>query len=188
MRRVLKVGTAVLSVALVCSGCQSPTDPDDTIGVDDFVEASANPSPANASASTDGKTYRVARNNQPDDILLYDWKTTFSVTVTLNGQSTNKDLDLAFPVDITAVTAKVQQASGGIVTPPTGSDTEHYESVVVSSSGSQFSGANTSNNFTLDVWYDLPSLRKEALITISIGLKDKDGRIFTKTLDVKVAP
>jgi hypothetical protein len=34
----------------------------------------------------------------------------------------------------------------------------------------------------------LPSLRKEALITIVIALVDDDGRTFQKNIDVKVNP
>jgi hypothetical protein len=177
-----------LSTALVCAACQSPTDPDDTIGVDDFVDGSISPDPVNAIESPDGKTYRVPRNNEPDEIRLYDWKATFSASVRLNDTANDKDLDLAFPVKIASIGVTVQQASGGIVTPPTGGDTVHSEYVVRDSSGSRFSGANTANNCNIDVWYDLPSLRKEALITVSIGLVDDDGRAFTKTIDVKVNP
>jgi hypothetical protein len=182
-------GAAVLVAASVLLvGCQSPTDPDDTLGVDDFVEASVSPDPATAAAST-GRTYRVVRgNNQPDEILEFDWKTTFTVTVRLNDKAADSDLDLAFPVDITAATVKVQQATGGIVSPPTGGDTEHQDYVIAQTSGNRYTGASTSNSITFDIWYDLPNLRKEALVTVTIGLKDTDGRTFTKTFDVRVAP
>jgi multisubunit Na+/H+ antiporter MnhF subunit len=192
MLRVWKIGVAVMAAmaaTMFMSACQSPTDPDDIIGVDDFVEASVSPDPALAAESPDGKTYRVVRgNNQPDEILAYDWKTTFITTIRLNDQANDKDLDLAFPVDITAVSVGVKQASGGIVTPPTGGEIEHSEFLVGQSSGNRFAAANTANNFMLDVWYDLPSLRREALITVTIGLKDSENRAFTKTIDVKVAP
>ena len=190
MLRVVNEKTLILmlSTALLCAACQSPTDPDDTIGVDDFVEGSVSPDPVNAIDSPDGKTYRVARNNEPDEIRLYDWKATFSTTVRLNDTANDKDLDLAWPVKITSIAVTVQQASGGIVTPPSGSDTVHSEYVARDSSASSFSGANTANNFMVDVWYDLPSLRKEALITVAVGLADDDGRTFTKTIDVKVNP
>ncbi len=178
----------MLSTALLCAACQSPTNPDDTIGVDDFVEGAITPDPVNAIDSPDGKTYRVPRNNEPDDIRLYDWKATFSASLRLNDTANSKDLDLAWPVKITSVAVTVQQASGGIVTPPTGTDTVHSEYVVRDSSGSSFSAANQANSFTVDVWYDLPSLRKEALITVAVGLVDDDGRTFTKTVDVKVNP
>jgi hypothetical protein len=34
----------------------------------------------------------------------------------------------------------------------------------------------------------VPNLRKEALITVTIALKDTDGGTFTKNYDVRVAP
>jgi hypothetical protein len=64
----------------------------------------------------------------------------------------------------------------------------HSEYVVYNSTGNTFASSNTSNEFSADLWYDLPSLRKEALITITIGLADNDGRTFQKTIDVKVNP
>ena len=182
-------GAAVLALASVLvGGCQSPTDPDDVIGVDDFVEASASPDPASADASS-GRTYRVVRgNNQPDEILEFDWKTTFTVTIRLNNTAADADLDLAFPVDITAATVKVQQATGGIVSPPTGGSIEYQDYVIAQTSGNRYASANSAHSITFDIWYDLPNLRKEALITVTIGLKDTDGRTFTKTFDVRVSP
>ena len=179
---------ALLVAGSALYGCQSPTDPDDVIGVDDFVEASVNPDPAMADSST-GRTYRVVRgNNQPDDILEYDWKTTFTVTVRVNDRAADEDLELEFPLDITSATVKAQQASGGIVTPPSGGDVEHSEFTISQSTGSQFGAINTSNSITFDVWYDMPNLRKEALMTVTIAMKDAEGRTFTKIKEVRVAP
>ncbi len=178
---LLLMSTAILA------GCQSPTSPDDTLEVDDFLEISLTPDPANAQESTDGKTYRVVRgNNQPDDILLFDWKTTFTLTLMLNGRADDKDT-LAFPVDITSVTLSVKQASGGIVTPPAAGETEHY-SYVTQASANRFVVVNQSISITFDVWYDLPSLRKEALVSVAITFKDNEGQTFSKTYDVRVAP
>lgn len=170
------------------AACQSPTDPDDTPSVDDFLETSASPNPAIAGESTDGRTYRVVRgNNQPDEILRYDWKTSFSVTARLNDKADDEDY-LTFPVNLTSATVTVKQASGGIVTPPTGGEVEHSEFVVTRSTSNLFAAINTSNTFDFDVWYDLPSLRKEALITVTLTFTDDDGVTFTKTVDVPVAP
>ena len=189
MRRTNGKGTALLLAGcMLLAGCQSPTDPDDIIGVDDFVDASANPDPANADRST-GRTYRVVRgNNQPDDILEYDWRSTFSVTITINDRAADEDLDLEFPLDITSATVKVQQASGGIVTPPTGSDIEHSEFTIAQTTGSRFGAVNTSNSITFDVWYDLPSLQKEALMTVTVAIKDANGKTFSKVKEVRIAP
>jgi hypothetical protein len=128
----------------------------------------------------------VRGNNQPDDILAYDWITRFSVTLTFNSNATSDDVDLTFPVTITAATAKVEQATGGIVTPPTGGDTEHYDSTIVSSTGAKFAAVGATQTVTFDVWYDLPSLRNEALVTVTINLKDDDAVTFSKTVTVQV--
>jgi hypothetical protein len=177
-----------LSVVPLCA-CQSPTTADSTsFDVDDFVDATVSPDPAVAVPST-GKTYRVVRgNNQPDDILEYDWKTSFTVTITLNSNATSEDVDLSFPVAITAATARVEQATGGIVSPPSGGESDHYESLITQTSSNKFSAAETSVTMAFDVWYDLPSLRKEALITITIAFRDDDGVTFSKTVTVQVSP
>ena len=185
MRRVL---LAVLLWPLMLAGCQSPTDPDETLEVDDILELSVTPNPAVASQATDGRTYRVVRgNNQPDEILPFDWFTSFVVTATLNSNANDDDIDLEFPIDLTSVSVAVKQASGGIVSPPSGGETEHYFHVTEASTN-RYPSANSSVNIKLDVWYDLPSLRKEALITVSMNFQDADGQSFTKSYDVRVAP
>jgi hypothetical protein len=172
--------------ALGGSACQSPSDTDSTLKVDDFVDAAATPDPTTAVAST-GKTYRVVRgNNQPDDILEYDWRASFSVSITINSNASDEDVDLSFPVTLSSASVKIQQASGGIVTPPTGSDTEHYESVITSSTSNKFAGVNTTITMTFDVWYDLPNLQKEALASVIISCTDDDGVSFSKTVTVKI--
>jgi len=179
----------MFAAAALLSACQSPTDSSDTLDVDDFVDSSVTPSTASAVTSTDGRSYRVVRgNNQPDDIYAYQYKTSFRVTVTINKNAADDDIDLSFPVTVTSISAKVEQASGGIVTPPTGSDAEHYESVLSGSTGSTFSGTNSSVAFTEDVWYSLPSKGKEALVTVTISFKDDDSKTFTKTVTVLVNP
>ena len=75
--RVVAVVTAVAATA----GCQSPTSASSTLKVDDFVDSSITPNPASA-VSSSGKTYRVVRgNNQPDDVLPYQYTTSFTVTL-----------------------------------------------------------------------------------------------------------
>jgi hypothetical protein len=185
MRRVL---VAVLLLPALLAGCQSPTDPDETLDVDDILDLSVTPNPATAAEATDGRTYRVVRgNNQPDEILPYDWFASFVVTATLNSNANDNDIDLEFPIDLTSVTVVVKQASGGIVSPPSGGDAEHYFHVTEASSN-RYAAVDTSVNIKLDVWYDLPSLRKEALITVTMNFQDADGQSFTKSYDVRVAP
>lgn len=187
MPRVL-LGLVVCAGLLSAGACQSPTSASSTLSVDDFVTAAISPDPAVAVDSV-GKTYRVVRgNNQPDDILPYSYLTSFSITLTITSGATDDSVDLAFPVTIAAVSGKVQQASAGIVTPPTGGEVEHYESVIAQSSGSQFAAVNSTVTMSFQVWYALPNGRREALVTESISLKDADGKTFTKNVDVKVAP
>lgn len=182
-RRCIGIVVSLLSIA----GCQSPTDPDETLEVDDFLEVSATPNPTSASESTDGRTYRVVRgNNQPDDILVFDWRTAFSVMATLNSRADDDDT-LEFPVTLTSVTVAVKQASGGIVTSPTGGEVERFD-YVTNANTNVYPSVNSTVTIGLEVWYDLPSLRREALVTVSLTFRDDDGQTFTKSVDVRVSP
>ena len=88
----------VLLLALPVAACQSPTTATSTFSVDDIVESTVSPPHAVAAQSTDGKTYRVVRgNNQPDDVLLFDWVTSFEITLTVNSNATDEDVDLDLP-------------------------------------------------------------------------------------------
>lgn len=183
---ILAAGVACLFTSIAC---QSPTSASDTVSVDDYVTSVTTPSTAAAAASTDGRTYRVVRgNNQPDEVLPFTYVTTFAITLTINSKATDKNVDLTFPITITAATGKVQQASGGIVTPPTGGEVEHYDSVILQTSNSSISAVNGTATLTFQVWYTLPNGRKEALVTESVAFRDADGATFTKSVDVVVAP
>ena len=188
-RLIVPVRVAVLLSALAAMACQKPTDPSDTIRFDEAVDITANPDPITADTQTGGRTYRIVRgNNQPDDILAYDWHTVFSANISLNSNADNKDLDITYPVRVVAATLTIKQATGGIVTPPSGSDSEKYEFVTLSASGNQFAGINTPITLTFEAWYDLPSLRKEAIVQVAASFVDNDGSTFQKTVDIKVAP
>jgi hypothetical protein len=183
--RRCRIGIVVSMLSI--AGCQSPTDPDETLEVDDFLEVSATPNPTSATESTDGRTYRVVRgNNQPDDILVFDWKTAFTVMATLNSQADDDDT-LEFPVNLTAVTVAVKQASGGIVTSPTGGEVERFD-YVTNANTNVYPSVNSTVTIGLEVWYDLPSLRREALVTVTLTFRDDDGQTFTKSMDVRVSP
>jgi hypothetical protein len=175
-------GVMVLLVAAGTWACQTPTS---TTPATDFIVTSVNPATATASGPT-GRFYTfVGTNNQPNEQREYDWKTSFGVAVTLNNP--DKNITVTFPVKITSATVKVQQASGGIITPPTGSDTEHYE-FDFSTTTNTFAAANNTVNMNFNVWYDLPNLKREALITVSLVFTDNAGVTFSKTVDVNVAP
>ena len=94
-RLTAPVRAAVLFSALAAVGCQKPTDPSDTVRFDEAVDIAANPDPIVADNQTGGRTYRVVRgNNQPDDILAYDWHTVFSASISLNSNADDDDLDI----------------------------------------------------------------------------------------------
>lgn len=182
---VLVAAIAGLSVA----GCQSPTDPGTTVNYSEALDITVDPDPIVADGATGGKLYRVVRgNNQPDEMLAYDWHAVFSSKLSLNDKATDEDLDLDFPVRITGATLTVKQATGGIITPPSGSDTEKFEYVPLSASSNQFGAINSPITLTFEVWYDLPSLRKESVVTLTYAFVDNDGTSFQRTVDFKVAP
>jgi hypothetical protein len=172
----------VLMVAATTWACQTPTS---TTPTTDFIVATVVPSPTNANGPT-GRFYTfVPTNNQPTVQREYPWKTSFGVAVTLN--TPGSGVTVTFPVKITSATVKVQQASGGIITPPTGSDVEHYE-FEFSTNTNTFPAANNSVNMNFNVWYDLPNLRREALVTITLVFTDNAGITFSKSVDVQVNP
>lgn len=172
MFRAMRVGVLAVCAATVLSGCQSPTEPDDVIVVDDFVEASQSPNPAEAGGG-DGRTYEKPQAELPSLFLPYDWKVRFGVTLLVNSTAEDEDLSLKFPIDITSVNLVVQQCSSGIVIPPSG-DAIYAAHDVVASTGASFGGVNSTHTMTLDVWYDLPNGRKEACIDVTVGLKWKN--------------
>jgi len=190
MMRWVRAAALVMGT-VTAAGCQSPTSASSTFNVDNFVDATASPNPTTADADTDGRTYRVVLgNNQPDLVLPYQNITQFTVVLTLNANSTNSTNNIKFPVTITSGSAKVQQASGGIVSTPTGGDTEHYDSVILNSSTNTISQVGGSAQLLIKVWYALPNNGKEALITESIAMKDSSDspQTFSKDVQVRVSP
>jgi hypothetical protein len=174
---------------LSAAACQNPNEPSDTIDYSEALEITVDPDPIVADGATGGKLYRVVRgNNQPDEMLPYDWHAVFSSTLLLNTNANSEDLDLDFPVRITGATLVVKQATGGIITPPSGSETEKFEYVPLAASGNQFAAINNPISLTFEVWYDLPSLRKESVMTLTYAFVDNDGTSFQRIVDFKVAP
>ena len=183
------VWMCVLAIALTASGCQSPTDPDDVVDYDEVLDAAASPEPIVADTNTGGRTYRVVRgNNQPDEILPYDWHAVFSTTLTFNDNANDSDVDIDFPVKITATSITVKQASGGIITPPSGTDTEKSEYVILNATSNQLTAIGSPTTTTFEIWYDLPSLRKEAVVEVTFSFTDNDGTVFQKEREITVAP
>ena len=87
---------------------------------------------------------------------------------------------------ITSVTARVQQAVGGIVSPSTGGEAEHYESLLTSATANKWTAVDQTITLTMDVWYSLPSGKKDSLVTVTATLTDDDGMTFSKTIEVVV--
>ena len=187
MKRLACAGL-VLALAFTAA-CQSPTEADSTISYDDIVDVTSNPVTVIADTNTEGRTYRIVRgNNQPDDILAYDWHAGFDVSINFINNATDDDVDMAFPVKLVATALAVKQASGGIITTPTGSDTEHYEFLTSNASSNQVTGVNSPIAMHFEVWYDLPSLRKEAVIQLTFTFTDDDGASFQRVASIQVAP
>jgi hypothetical protein len=132
------------------------------------------PATATAEASSD-RTYTILGDStHPDRTITYPWKTSFTVTITET---------VGVGRNITAVSAKVQQASGGIVITPT-SDIEHYDYTFHASGNRIDPKGNTSVVF--DVWYDLPNKGREALVTATFSFTDDDNTSFSESTSVKV--
>lgn len=185
MRTTPTLAVALLAAA-VAWGCQSPTTADDTSS-NEFVVTSVVPDPLTASGPT-GRFYTfVPTNSQPNEQREYDWRTSFRLAVSLNSHANDDNINIEFPVKITTATAKVQQASGGIITPPTGADQEHYEADFRTSSNTM-SGIDQTVNLDFDVWYDLPNLRREALVTVVLSFSDNNSRTFSRSVEIRVAP
>ncbi|MET0167066.1 MAG: hypothetical protein ABW318_18940, partial [Vicinamibacterales bacterium] len=82
----------------------------------------------------------------------------------------------------------VKQATGGIITPPSGTETERYDYVPLSATGNQFTAVGSPLSVTFEMWYDLPSLRKECVVTLTYAFVDTDGTSFSRSVDFNVAP
>jgi hypothetical protein len=165
-----------LAATFGLSGCNSPTSADP-----DFdVTLTADPDPANASGPT-GVMYKVLNPDDSVSYYEYDWRTYFTVTIQENA---------GLALDVTQLNATVQQATGGIVIPPSGGDSVYYK--FTSNAVVNHINAKGTAVVGFDVFYDLPNLKREALITVSFTYKytDSDGTEYTysETLDVKVAP
>jgi hypothetical protein len=165
-----------LAATFGLSGCSSPTSSDP-----DFdVTLTADPDPANANGPT-GVQYKVTNPDDSVSYYEYDWRTYFMVRIQENA---------GMALDITQLNATVQQATGGIVIPPSGGDSVYYK-FTSNAAVNHINGKGTAD-VGFDVFYDLPNLRREALVTVSLTFKytDSDDNEYTysKTLDVKVAP
>jgi hypothetical protein len=175
MRRAVLI-LLPLAATFGLGGCSSPTSSSPTFD----VALTADPDPANGTGPT-GVTYKVTNADDTVSTYEYDWRTIFTVRI-------QEKAGLA--LDITQLNATVQQATGGIVIPPSGGEQVYYK--FSSSSSVNHVNANGTADVGFDVFYDLPNLKREALVTVSFAFKYTDSNdqdyTYTKTLDVRVAP
>lgn len=183
MSRIMRNALALIAAGAF-SACQSPSDPNATF---DLLDVTVSPDPAAAAGPT-GRFYTVDKDNEPDEQREYDWRSTFTLTVRLTEDANNKDVGLELPLDVTSATVQVLQSSGGIVTPPTGTEKERFDFAITSSSSNRFSAVGSTITMTFDVWYDLPNLRKEALVNVTLGFEDDGTYRFSEVVPVRIAP
>ena len=175
MRRALKILLPVLASATL-GACNSPTESDPSFD----VSFTANPDPATASGPT-GVTYKVTNPDDTVSYYEYDYRTNFTVTI-------KEEAGLA--LTITSINVTVQQATGGIVIPPSGGDQVYFK--FNSSAATNHINARGSADVGFDVWYDLPNQGREALVTVAFTFDyedaDKNTYTYSDTFKVKVAP
>jgi hypothetical protein len=169
MNRLNATAIVMLSASWL-AGC------DKTSTVSETATYSFVPATATAVPDPDGLTYTIVGDStHPDKIITYPWKTSFTVTI--------KDTE-GIGRNITAESIRVQQASGGIVITPTGTDIEHYQ--YVSHASTNRINGNGSATVSFDVWYDLPDKGREALVTITFSYLDDNSSSFSETASVPV--
>jgi hypothetical protein len=173
MKRAVLTLLPLLAVAWL-GGCSSPTESDN---VEFDVTFTASTDPVTATPST-GVQYKVTNADDTVSYYDYDYRVSFSVNVKDNA---------GMALDITAMNLTVQQAAGGIVI-----GRRRPGSLPATSAAVNHINAKGTAAVGYDVLYDLPNLKREALITVSFTFKytDSDDNEYTygKTLDVKVAP
>jgi hypothetical protein len=169
MHRITQLLILLSAVTFTCACEEELTDATSEESVFTF-----SPSPAIATPSS-GVTYTILGDDtHPDQIIEYPWKTSFTVTI----QET-----AGVGRNITAMSLKVQQASGGIVITPT-SGVEHYQ-YNSQASGNRIEGNGTAN-VSFEAWYDLPNDGREALVTVTFSFTDDNNASFAELASVQV--
>jgi hypothetical protein len=164
------VAAALLGAAWL-PGCSSPTGASSS-----DAEVTLSAPPANAQTSS-GRFYIVQGDaNNPDRTLEYPFQSTFTVTLSEGGGA---------GVDITAISLKIQQATNGIITPPTNGQVEYYE-FVSSASASQLPSHGTAS-VGFQAWYALPNKSRECVATVSVSFIDRKGTADDTSDDVGFA-
>ena len=162
----------LLAGAALLPACSAPTSSSPTLE----VTITSNPDPATASGPT-GLQYKLTNADDSLSYYEYDYRTSFTLTVQETG---------GMALDVTALNLTVQQATGGIVITPSGGDQVYFK--FNSAAPTNHINANGSASVGFDVWYDLPSGGREALITVGFSFQDDDDNTYSATAQVKVAP
>jgi hypothetical protein len=171
MSRTMATVMLLLAVSWL-AGCDDSTT---TAASSAAATFTFSPNPAVATPSS-GLTYTIPGDStHPDKVIEYPWKTTFTVTI---------EETAGVGRDISGMALKVQQASGGIIITPTGSDIEHYQYTPHASGNRLASKGKASVSF--DVWYDLPNKGREALVTVSFSFTDDNKATFSESASVQV--
>lgn len=171
MRRAVMIPLPLLAAAWL-GACSSPTSSTPTLD----VTLTPTPDPTVADGPT-GVQYKVTNADGSYSYYEYDYRASFTVTIQENA---------GMALDITALNAVVQQATGGIVVTPSGGDQVYYK--FTSSAPTNHINAKGSASVGFDVWYDLPSGGKEALVTVSFTFQDSDNNVYSQTAQEKIAP
>jgi hypothetical protein len=170
----MRIGKMMVAagVAGLLWGCESVSS---TTSSDDLVYT-VSPNPAVAVPSA-GVTYTIpADDYHADRVIDYPWKTSFTVTM----QETE-----GVGRDINSVSVSVQQAQGGVVLTPSGSDKERFQYTSNQADGSRLE-ANGTFRMAFDVWYDLPNKGNSALVTLVFSFTDDDDYALTEIVKVPV--
>jgi hypothetical protein len=174
VRRTLSIVLPVFAVAF-WGGCSAPTS-----STPEFdVIFTPTPDPAVATPSS-GVQYRVTNADSTVSVYDYDNRVHFELSIKENA---------GLALDITSINLTVQQAAGGIVVTPSGGDQVYFR--FSSAAATNHINANGSADVGFDVWYDLPSQGKEALVTVGFTfehVKDSNTYTYSDTAKVKVAP
>jgi hypothetical protein len=175
MKRALKILLPLLAAAAL-GACSSPTESSPEFD----VTFTATPDPATASGPT-GVQYKVTNADDTVSYYEYDYRTSFTVTIHENA---------GMALDITSINLKIEQATGGIVIPPSGGDQVYYK--FNSSAVTNHINPKGTADAGFDVWYDLPNQGREALVTVSFAFEyEKDSSntyTYSDTFKVKIAP
>ena len=164
--------TGLLAAAFALAACQeTPLAPTDETP-QDAVEIFTVPEPVYAVPST-GVTFMHG-----DDVRDYAFLASFDLILRANP-------DNGFAISVASDSLVLQQILTSPVEGPGGGvDRERYQHQSRDAGAALGPGGEISRGF--DVWYTLPSGRRETIITVTLDFVDDRGVEFTRTHQVRV--